>query len=710
MTSTKDRCARCGGTTGNAKSGSITQWMATCNCNSTIDFPSECQGAPVVCATCNKRIITARKGSFTQWIFRADVCNCLSTAQRPATPEQSVQKQQDSSKVLPTVELDVDPDKFPIVRYGPIAVLGSGASGLVYLCRDRVLGKKVALKLLNSTKLTSNQLIAFQKEAKSTSRLNHRNIVKILDFGVNSDNSPYMVMEFFEGEDLFRVIKEHGPLDVETAIRVFLQVCDGLSEAHKHGVFHRDIKSANILVRNLNAPVPDVWIIDFGLAAIAWQPDHSCTVQGLTIVGTPQYMSPDQLGGQPFNERSEIYSVGCALFEALTGTTPFRGQTALEIFNQHHCKGPPKLRETRSDLEFPQELEEIVSSCLAKDPVSRPASMVELAELLRSALTNVTLENPSTEESTPPRRSKWVSAIVLLALVSIGSTSIFLYQSQQRSDDLKHDKKRSPQKTLVSGDQPPPGFRTDVTGFWSAGKNLTDRDMTVLLGTHVKQLSFSDNYLVTDQCVRDVAARLPLESLDISDTKLGDSAMGAIADMKTLLWLHCTRSAVTDVGLMKLGRMPNLLRVDIDSCPGVTDKGLEHVVKNLPNLQVLNISDTHVTSKGIRCISGLKKLQMLWLSDLKVVDKDLAALQNLEISDIHLFCNPITDASFDSFRKMKRLRFVEVSGCKNITADGVSKLKKDMPNIFVRWTPPASLKKSSDPDYENLPLDLFVSQ
>ncbi|MCA9800339.1 MAG: serine/threonine protein kinase, partial [Cyanobacteria bacterium HKST-UBA02] len=182
-------------------------------------------------------------------------------------------------------------------RYVVISELGSGGMGSVYLVTDSVLNKHVAVKVLSKPVAEADPVSVrrFQREARAAGNLNHENIVKILDFGVNENEQPYLVMEHFDGLTLEDMIGKGGPLSLEIALEIFSQVCRAISHTHENGIVHRDLKSSNILVRQDNTGTFQVKLIDFGIACFAEQTDtHSKVTTGNAILGSPLYMSPEQ--------------------------------------------------------------------------------------------------------------------------------------------------------------------------------------------------------------------------------------------------------------------------------------------------------------------------------------------------------------------------------------------------------------------------------
>ncbi len=247
--------------------------------------------------------------------------------------------------------------------------------GCVYRAEQVFLQQECALKTLNSRKGSDISMRRFQIEARAASLLNHPNLVKVSDFGLLDDQSPYLVMDFVDGITLSEHLKNHGQLTVDEAAVYFAQACLGLSYAHDQGVVHRDIKPSNLMIAH-NLPFAtegSVKVVDFGIAKLTSAENNE--YQALTstgeIFGSPLYMSPEQASGSPVDYRSDIYSLGCVLFEALTGTAPQVGQNALATMMLHQSEPAPTLKEASLGKEFPPSLEQLVAKMLAKSPADR---------------------------------------------------------------------------------------------------------------------------------------------------------------------------------------------------------------------------------------------------------------------------------------------------------------------------------------------------
>ncbi len=246
--------------------------------------------------------------------------------------------------------------------------LGQGGMGQVYLAEQCSLKRKVALKFLRPD-LTANTtaLHRFRKEAESVARLAHGNIVQVYAFG-EAAGRQYMALEYVEGRNLRDYLNRKGPLDLPVALSIMRQVAAALQRAAESGIVHRDIKPENILLTRKG----EVKVADFGLSRdVSGEEDLHLTKSGTTL-GTPLYMSPEQVQGQPLDPRSDIYSFGVTCYHMLAGQPPFRGQTPFDVALQHVQSQPTPLTELRPDL--PPELCALIHRMMSKDPAQRPQS------------------------------------------------------------------------------------------------------------------------------------------------------------------------------------------------------------------------------------------------------------------------------------------------------------------------------------------------
>jgi serine/threonine-protein kinase len=334
-------------------------------------------------------------------------------------------------------------------RYHVIRKLGEGGMGRVYLAEHVKMGRMSAVKVMNrAMALDPDAISRFNREAANASRISHQHVAQVYDFGETAEGLIYLAMEYVEGEPLTNILQRTGALPPERAAEIVRQTGEALAVAHDMGIVHRDLKPDNIMIARARDGGDLVKVVDFGIAKAANIEAQKVTRTGL-IVGTPEYMSPEQIAGDPLDGRSDIYALGLVAFNIFTGRLPFLSKTAQESVIMRLTEPPRRLAEIRPEIPWSPAVQAVMDRALQRDAALRFASASEFGRALSAAVraqptatqadaaprssetdplvppTRVS-ESPGTETSTPervePARQRWpllatAGALVVLLLV-----------------------------------------------------------------------------------------------------------------------------------------------------------------------------------------------------------------------------------------------------------------------------------------------------
>jgi len=376
--------------------------------------------------------------------------------------------------------------------YEILASIGAGGMGEVYKARDTRLDRIVAIK-----RLKGQHTARFEQEARAIAALNHPNICTLHDIGPD-----YLVMEYVEGKPL------RGPLRVEEAVKLALQVVGALEEAHGKGILHRDLKPANVLVTNKGAAK----LLDFGLAKLLKGSDSDATqtTEG-AVLGTAAYMAPEQAEGKPLDERSDIFSFGAVLYEMLSGNRAFGGNSTAQVLSA-------VLRDDPSPLQAPAELQRIVGRCLAKQPLDRFQSMEELRTALEQMFTKPVERQPSIAvlpfaDMSPGKDHEYFSdglaeeILNLLAKIPglkvIARTSSFAFRGKEQ--DIRNIAEALGVRTILEGSVRRAGSRIRVTA------QLIDAQDGSHLWSERYDRELADVFAIQDEIAQAIAGALQMK-------------------------------------------------------------------------------------------------------------------------------------------------------------------------------------------------------
>lgn len=562
-------------------------------------------------------------------------------------------------------------------RFEILAQIGSGGMGKVLKCLDTKMNKIVALKVLvdDSTELF---VARFHQEAKSISRLKHPNIVEVMDFGRSDAGELYLVLDYLEGTDLADFIETNGPLAPQFGVMLFVQICDGLAHAHANGVLHRDIKPSNVILVTNEEQEVEVKLVDFGLAKLVAK-DQDLTRTGVGL-GSPPYMSPEQADGKEIDHRSDIYSLGCLMFESLTGQQPFLSTNPLATMLLHIKNPAPKLSE-KMEGDVNQQLEQIVYKCMAKKPEDRFESASKLADelvdLIQSDYSEITASGVYTRRSiefinplsaaspqlsplqlnsmvvSPPRvkpesgkkpnrllKSALFAGAAgfVIALVGLGLIVFFSSSEIDNQSPSQHEKVLPlvGHKRHHAKKQPEPNY--------SSSRILedTDESMNELKKLSLDEVTFfrekyKDNQLwwhaKGDAVDEDLLHFRNLKNPDrilIGHEMLTGKGFRRIADLP-IVGIALPRCTISDAGLIEgISRVKSLQWLELQSCREISDKGVASLAA-LPHLETLLVGDTVLDDDIFPHIAKMSKLRVLDLSNCELIKgKGLGQLNHLK--------------------------------------------------------------------------------
>ncbi len=720
MTAAPEKCPKCYLPKNPKGSGSLTQWLSSCACDRLPVEPPEQKDDAVVqlCKVCGKRAREGRVGSFTQFIFRYDLCACESPvfagkAAAVAPPElfDPGEPFDDSEEEVP-----VDATDFPVDRYKPIELKGKGASGSVYVCRDRFLNKKVAVKILH--RLGKADVLAFQHEAQVLSKLEHPNIVKLMDFGITGGGSPYMVLEYTDGISLQTRLETDGPLTWKETRGVFAQLADVLIYCHERKVFHRDLKPENILFVNQNGQVT-VKLIDFGIALVK-QDVPGGGVEN-TLAGTPSYMPPDQALGLEYDARSEIYSLGCVAYEALTGHPPFVADTAIELMSMHvNNTAPPLSSFTNADM---TQAEAFLAKCLAKKPNDRFFSMKRVVEALMKAdlqervaasedrkdsdLTTPIPLPSAIPPTVPSANTRTRITIFLTVLLALGMGVLAVIQLA-RTPAMKVENQpveTYKAETKVTKEREPFTLEETKPGTFMASGTIDEAALMQIEKKKVRKLQISPSAevdwkllpMLADARINDLNLHFTqvnddalqylvplrfLRHLNLSETKITDDGVKTISSIRHMKVLVLSNTAVTGACLKYLRKSRFLIHLFISGIHGLTPEDLA-VLTALPDLNKLDVSNNPIGDEGAKIVSRMS-LNNLEMNDCGLTDQGISYLSSAPLVILAIGGNPkLTNHSLEIIQTFKTLKVLRIIGVPQISEKAIRTLQQNRPDLLI---------------------------
>jgi serine/threonine protein kinase len=653
---------------------------------------------------------------------------------RPRTPEKfKLEKDAVVRRSLGGIDAQLQPGQILARRYRVISLIGHGGMGSVYKVEQILLNKVCALKTLNAAKISDDAWRRFQYEAKAAALLDHPCLIKVLDMGLIDDEHPFFTMELAAGQPLANMLK-NGPLPLDMVLEIFHQLALALGYAHSQGVIHRDLKPSNIIIQPANETDElKVKVVDFGIAKVIGR-DGDTEATNLTktgeIFGTPNYMSPEQCMGRAIDDRADIYSLGCVLFESLTGNPPFISDTALSTMLKHQSEPAPTLKEATLGGSYPQDLELVISKLLAKHPGQRYQTLLDLAyDLSRIKLGERVDRTQYTTISGLTRvRTHWptIAAATGVLLIGIAGWLGFIagrnepmFQSTQtgQNETLAKNAKdwmdmpaavdetqsiKVTQQYFSSPISSPQGeiryfnfpkqsslgvirLTDPKSGFYAKKANQYVQSEPLALG-EVLITNFHPVGLRVDPAIGSTFNATILSKFRPDDLSIlnfdttfecSDAHMKAIEHCTSLrgVFLAQTRG-LTNVSVDSLNKLPQLCALDLDTS-GIDTDGLLRL-KRLKQLSFLNIKKFEDGGRILDALAGSHQIRYLFI---RQTDASQAQLQKLgtmtNLTALDLGRNQyVQNETIKTLGTLPHLERLSLFGCPAIQPDSIADFKK----------------------------------
>ena len=578
-------------------------------------------------------------------------------------------------------------------KYQVVSLIGSGGMGTVYRVQQLLLGKEFALKFLDLHKKSDVTVRRFQQEARTASQLQHPTLVEVHDFGMYGDNQPYLVMDLVEGETLAQILKRKGALSTDYVIALFIQLCFGLMYAHERGVVHRDIKPANIMLLHPDQDFTEgnVKIVDFGIAKLTQSEDGQ--IQSLTktgeVFGSPLYMSPEQCKGATIDRRSDIYSLGCVIFECLTGSPPFFGDTAMSTMMKKLSEQPVSLKEGSLGREFPAALEDIVRKCLSIKPEDRYQDLSRLTKDLIALQSQGANANPVVTPRNTASRREGTNAKQALLVVAVMIVSSLATAAFDRAVVFKE--KASAQNSSIEGKEVGPTAEmsanyTEVERFLGSNDEAKRKRSLPWFGTKLNSAGGQTQIL-----------HFPVLFGDIGVD--GRPAKPAFHD------IECRSGAPLNLRLRHMvagepAALAKLIGLNIKqlsySGSFAANNSAIAIIEKFPSINSLSFQSTSITSLGV--LNTLPLLEVLDISKTKVPSSEFVKLKHLGNLKV-VVIGPIEDPEtiFNALASDKKLEFLSYSG-------GGKGLSHRQVAALARLTPLKDLRLDNCPHFDDADL------
>ena len=580
-------------------------------------------------------------------------------------------------------------------RYKVLGLLGKGGMGSVFHVTHLHLQSEFALKVLNrQADITSWR--RFENEAKAASRLDHPNLIKVHDSGLLPDGQPFFIMEMVKGETLADIIKKNGRLPLLNTLKIFIQVGFALAYAHESGVIHRDLKPSNIMISKGHdgSLISGVKVVDLGIAKLTGGDEFNQQTLTRTgeIFGSPLYMSPEQCLGIAVDHRSDLYSLGCSIYEALTGAPPMLGENALSTMMKHQMEKPLSLKDASLGITFPAEVETLVAKLLEKDPEKRyPNAQLlthDLVQLEQSLCDMPEIEVSRTFPSEVPAQIAKTTARIRTGDYVLFALTVFAYILGFATSKLTHHPAEPPQ--TVQKPKPAAFLDSAVASNKPPPAKIKPISMTNVVP--ISELSADGKFHLFKFASKSIGAikigtRKNLPARGLMSAKVNEEVvfqpLPQYIDSPELLkrfapndFTHLILEDQAQNNPSVIAAIPRITRLKFIKISMDVGNEVLPFVDQLPNLEGLSVSHTKMTGAELVKLKRFSKMTFLGcasLTDMQPLLKRLpeaGRLTELKVDDSHL-----TREDLRAIGKLNNLVLLSIGGNKQIRDDDINELK-----------------------------------
>lgn len=615
-------------------------------------------------------------------------------------------------------------------RFTKLERIGRGGTGIVYKGWDTMLKRHFALKVLHPDQATDKRILQLHREAKTLCQLQHPNIVSVFNFIVTDSGKPILVMELVEGQSLESYIDQNGPLSIDQNLEIILQICAAIEYAHVHGVLHRDLSPSNILLRKNKNGGFEIKVVDFGISKVENVQDRTIVKSG-QLVGNVTVISPEQARAQKTDQRSDIYSLGCLMYKAVSGTFPFRGKTILETIDKHINAEIPTI-----ESKCPSALKDVIYKAMQKRPEDRFQCIAEMREAIEDIVrlesdedgveidetgAGAASQQPKPIQSLNSRsvQKKNTTAIligiVIVAIIPIVAIAyMFINQPPSKIEPVEAPKRsesdvqittKNDQKWLSATNPQVTTFPRSL--FSELDKNpqihrvaltnvhLSDEQLKKLCAYNLEILDLK-NTTINDHSLEVVSKCSSLRSLLLRNCRnITDFGIGYLHPMKKLIIISVSDTAIGSKGLIPLLQAnKNLKVVHATGCNRVKEDIIP-VLLALPKLDSVRLGSTGVGRSGARTLlNKANQVGFMGLGSLNLEDSDIPEHGPYNLTRLEISKNPkLTEVAFKRIKTWPHLSFLNIDGCDGIPNNTIEEAEENFignhlliaPSIMFDW-------------------------